>query len=454
MAAPSNSPPTRTEYKHPSHCAVCQRPFVFPVTPEVGTGTGTNAKAWTGWDSLELEPLGSPGDRGQVLGLRVQVTRYLLIAHDCACGHNTRAQPHRVQGNEAWPGVMLNEYRLLGPRLSATITYLSVRMRLPRRKVQEVFQDLLGLTLSTAVIDQCLQQTARSVEPLEQEIHQALQQAALVHADETSWPEAGLKLWLWVLACKHSVLYFIGSCAKEMLAHALDSDFAGRLMSDGYGVYRERALRLRCWAHLLRKLQGLVESCDASAAHAGAAMLVIFKALMQAVHVARAQSQAWHAHAQQNADLEATGPPHARPPCETQQLHVEKLRQLCQQHSRASHAVLGAVAREFLRDWDAIMAVLAQPHLPLTNNAAEHRLRHWVIARRISYGTRMQTGSNDFAMLASVIDTCRMRGADIIDTLAKAIHAARLGLPTPAMQPIPQHLLAQDRLLARQWGEV
>ena len=448
--------PTATQYKHPSHCAACQRPCVLPLAGEAGA----HAKAWTGWDSLELEPLSRPEDAVQVLGLRILVTRHLLMAHDCVCGHNTRAQPHRSAVDESWPGVLLSEYRLLGPRLAATIVYLSVRMRLPRRKVQEVLQDLFGLTLSTAVIDQALQQTGRSVEPLEQEIHQALQQAALVHADETSWPEAGLNLWLWVLACNHSVLYFIGRRTKEMLAHALDHDFAGILMSDGYCVYRERARRLRCWAHLLRKLQGLVESCDASAAQAGAAMLAIFKELMHAVDVAREQSQAWHARGAQNGaasasrGLDPPHPPHPRPPCETQCLQVEKLRQLCQHHSRASHGALGAVAREFLRDWEAIMAMLAQPHLPLTNNAAERQLRHWVIARRTSYGTRTPTGSNGFAMLASVIDTCRRRGANIIDTLAKAVHAARLGLAAPAMPPIPPALIAQDRLMAWEWGGV
>jgi hypothetical protein len=32
------------------------------------------------------------------------------------------------------------------------------------------------------------------------------------------------------------------------------------LMSDGYAVYRAFVNRLRCWAHLARKIQGLVDS--------------------------------------------------------------------------------------------------------------------------------------------------------------------------------------------------
>jgi hypothetical protein len=41
------------------------------------------------------------------------------------------------------------------------------------------------------------------------------------------------------------------------------------------------------------------------------------------------------------------------------------------------------------------------------NNAAERQLRHFVIARRISYGTRTEVGSHSIALLASIIDTCR-----------------------------------------------
>jgi hypothetical protein len=91
--------------------------------------------------------------------------------------------------------------------------------------------------------------------------------------------------------------------------------------------------------------------------------------------------------------------------------------------------------------------VLGEPLLPLTNNAAERQLRHWVIGRRISYGTRTLVGSNSLALLASVIDTCRLRGASAVDLLARAISAARLGLPAPALPDIAPHLLGRNGAL-------
>ena len=62
-----------------------------------------------------------------------------------------------------------------------------------------------------------------------------------------------------------------------------------------------------------------------------------------------------------------------------------------------------------LNDWKAIFRVLDYPHYPLTNNEAERALRHWVILRGICYGTRTEDGSRVFAILISVIETCRKR---------------------------------------------
>jgi transposase-like protein len=300
-------------------------------------------------------------------------------------------------------------------------------MRLPTRKVSELLLELFGLEISPALVDQTVHQAARSVAPLEQQLADQLTQAALVHADETSWREAGQSLWLWVLCCCHTVLFMIGSRGKEMLENALSTDLGGDFMSDGYAVYRARQSRLRCWAHLHRKLRGLAESTDRQAAQAGGAMLAIFKALLDTIYKARDELKA-----SQQAD--PGGPP---PPAIDHGPLLEQLRQHCEQHRDAHHQALRAVAREFLNDWQVIIRPLADPTLELTNNAAERQLRHYVIARRISYGTRTEVGSHSMALLASIFDTCHLRGASATALLTQAIAAARQGLSAPPLPPIP-----------------
>ncbi|HRD93664.1 MAG TPA: transposase [Accumulibacter sp.] len=74
-------------------------------------------------------------------------------------------------------------------------------------------------------------------------------------------------------------------------------------------------------------------------------------------------------------------------------------------NSRRNFAKLAELSREMLNDWEAIIRPLLDLSLPLTNNAAERLLRHWVIARHLSFGTRGEQGTRAFALLSSIIDT-------------------------------------------------
>lgn len=99
----------------------------------------------------------------------------------------------------------------------------------------------------------------------------------------------------------------------------------------------------------------------------------------------------------------------------------------------SSHEKTSALAGEFLNDWNAIFAVLSHPHLPLTNNEAERLLRHLVILRRITYGTRSENGTRALALLASVVETCRKRQVSPWVYLAQVIKARRSGQCIPAL---------------------
>ena len=102
---------------------------------------------------------------------------------------------------------------------------------------------------------------------------------------------------------------------------------------------------------------------------------------------------------------------------------------LCLDHADVTHEKTRALARELLNDWDTFWVVLDHPELPLTNNPAERMLRHWVIARRIGFGTRNAQGSRTVAVLASVIETCRQRQHSPWDFLTEVLRAAPPGSP-------------------------
>jgi hypothetical protein len=278
--------------------------------------------------------------------------------------------------------------------------------------------ELFDLSLSIGVIDETIREAGRASVPLEDALVADILQVAQLHVDETSWAESGVPLWLWVLVSSHTALYLIGSRHREMLDNVLQGRFHGILISDGYAVYRAWDNRLRCWPHLMRKLRGLAESSDGRVAGVGQEMEGILKTLMAAIYAARIEA-----------------PPTALPLRHCAE--VEHLRQLCEANQMDDHPVLRSVVREFLHDWKVILRPVAEPHLPLSNNAAEQALRHWVIARRISHGTRSEAGSRAFALLVSVIETCRRRRTSAWRYLGTVIRAARQGLALPALPAIP-----------------
>ena len=265
------------------------------------------AQAYAAWDEIDIEV--SPEG-----GLRLNCTHHTLldVTGGC-CGHVTRSVPWRAGADALWDRVGLSEWRLVGPNLAAVIAMLSLRMRLSRARIRELLHELFGVTLSIGVIDQTIREAGRACAPLEDVLVEEIQQAALVHADETGWPESGVLLWLWALVSASAVLYFIGGRTREMLRNALGEDFAGVLMADGYSVYRAWLNRLRCWAHLLRKARGLKESTDGRVAGVGGEMLDILTKLVGAVLSARASP----------------------PPEALTELHgedIRRLRALCERH--------------------------------------------------------------------------------------------------------------------------
>ncbi len=293
---------------------------------------------------------------------------------------------------------------------------LALRMRQSRRSIQEFLRDWFGVALSTSTINQCLHEAGRAVEPLEESLVEEVRAAVLAHADETTWKEAGQLLWLWVVATATVSLYLIGYRTAELITTALGEGFDGWLMSDGYRVYRQFRKRLRCWAHLQRKAKGLKDSLAKEARAFGDACDTLLDELMAAIYAAR------------------ENPPPEGALAEAYRSRLEAFRALCERHRESPHGKTRALAREFLNDWEAVWIVLAHPYLPLTNNEAERALRHWVILRRISNGTRTEQGSRALALLASVIETCRKRNHLPWPYLAQVIAERRKGNIAP---PLP-----------------
>jgi transposase len=390
-----------TTHHYPDQCAICGD----HLPPE-------SAVAHNAFYTIELI-LGGP----ESPGLTLWVTKHIYYTIACACEHENKEMPYRAAPEEGeWKGVELTEWRLAGPGLCAYITWLHFRMRLPIRKIREFLQESFGLSMSDGTLQKCLMETARASDPVFALILAGLLDESLMHADETPHKEAGKPLWLWTFVTVSTVLFVVGRRTKEVW-NTIGLLYAGWLMSDGYGVYRDHKKRLRCWAHLIRKAKGLADTFTPWIQGYGIQILEIMDTLIEGVYQAR-EGPGGSIKAQFQGEL-------------------DRLKALCEKMARSRHEKASKLGKEFLNDWDAIFRVLDHPELPMTNNAAEQRLRHWVIWRRISQGTRNKKGSRALALIASVIETCRQRKASPLRYLTAVIERRRQGLDVPDLPPIP-----------------
>ena len=375
---------------YPHHCSACNHDL-----------TETNATRYMGYYVLELEP--------ELFGFRIVTQLHHYYQTTCSCGHCTVAKPGTglisvVEGRSQ--DLQLTEYVLVGSFLATFIASLSVRYRMSRTKIQEFLKDWTNIELSIGTIDRCIRETGIACVPVVEELVEQLQQADILHLDETHWYESGKLHWLWVAVTTKTAVFHIGSRRKEELSHLVTEAFLGWLITDGYAAYRSHSKRQRCLAHLIRKAIAISGAINSKAAQIGQWILDDLRELIAAI-AAASEEQRW-----------------------LRKL-LARLRRVCHLGKKADHTKLQALAKEILNDWDAVVAFVNHPELPPTNNEAERALRHAVIARNIGFGTRTREGSLAYSSLLSVIETCRLRDINPWDYIAEVLTKARKGLAPP-----------------------
>jgi IS1 family transposase len=378
---------------YPEQCAACSAPLRLEQRDEKPHG---------GYYQFELNR--------QEKGFSIECQLHHYYGATCDCGHHSQALPGQgdcseVAGRKVQ--LQLQEQVLVGPMLATFIASLSVRYRLSRVKIQEFLWDWAGVALSTGSIDRSIREAGFACRPVVDALIEELQEAELLHIDETPWYESGQLCWLWVAVSKLSVIFFIGPRTKERLLQVISNAFVGWLVSDGYGAYRWYDKRQRCLAHLIRKALALSKAVNADTRQLAQWLLEEMRELIHALATA----------ARDDPDDPGTR-------------HLQQVALLA---TASEHPKLKALAHEILNDWQAVVAFVTNPHLPVTNNEAERALRHSVISRGITHGTRSSEGSEAYAALLTVIETCRRRQLSPWSYLAEVISFRRKGLQVPVI---------------------
>ena len=180
------------------------------------------------------------------------MTEYQCYAGVCTCCGQ------RVVG-ELPAGVPRGQF---GPGVVSLIGLLAGDYHLSVRQIQRLFHDVFHLDIGLGTVSYGQAQVSEAVAAVVETARQAVQQAAVVNADETSHRQGTVRQWLWV-AVSHSLSVFRISARRNRAAAQalLGPRFSGILGSDRYRVYQwvDPSHRQLCWAHLLRDFQRIAE---------------------------------------------------------------------------------------------------------------------------------------------------------------------------------------------------
>ena len=361
--------------------------------------------------SLADQPARGPVHRHQVAELpetAIRVTEHRLARRRClGCGALTQA--------ELPPEVPRERF---GPRLQGAVATLAAGFRLSRRQVADLCDELFGLQIAIGTVDAIVGRSGSALREPQERLCDAVRSASVVCVDETSWKQAGERRFLWGAFTEEAAVLRVAPSRHREEAEALLGESEAIVSSDRWWAYDhlDPARRQVCWSHLLRDFRFHAESPLADQSEFGEACLGIAEEVFEV----------WR-------DFQADGD---RRRLRRQVAPLERrLRVLCEAGKRKSVKTRfhRGLARNLLKVWPALWTFVEIDGVEPTNNRAERGLRHAVIYRKLSQGSRSERGALATERLLSAAISCRLQGRSLFAYLVEVAQASIRGQPAPAL---------------------
>lgn len=336
----------------------------------------------------------------------VQVTEYQAHGRTCTnCGHVTWAKiPDEIRAH------------VCGPRLTATMSFLSGALHASKRKIEEFVETVFKIPIGLGTVSKLEQEMSAALAAAHAEAQRAVQAADAKNVDETGWKRARDKRWLWGAATATVACFVIAATRSALgLAALLGDKIKGIVSSDRWSVYGllKTGLRQLCWAHLKRDFQKLVDRGGAAKQYGElglAAVQILF--------------HEWH--------LFRGGGSRAALQRELEPLR-EAMRSWLEVGARCRDAKAAALCSNLLELEPALWTFLYKEGVEPTNNHMERLLRSGVLWRKNAFGCHSDAGCRFVERILTVVQTLRLQKRPVLEFLYHSLLAHRQGQKAPQL---------------------
>ena len=305
-----------------------------------------------------------------------------------------------------------------GPRVQATVGYLTGRMGVSQRDVEEAMDALFHTDLALGSVSALEQNVSAALNQPVKEAQTYVRQQSVVNADETSWRQGKQRRWLWIGTTPLVTVFWLATRGAEGAQQLLGRAFQGIVGSDRWSGYNWLSVLQRqlCWAHLKRDFQAFVDRGGESA-RLGEALLKQVKTMFELWHHLREGTLSRTQFQERMAPIRGEVGVLLR---QGRALSHDKTRHTCENILKLESAL-----------WTFVFVEGVEP----TNNWAERLLRRAVLWRRRSFGTQSEAGSLFVERVLTTVTTLRQQKRDVLDYLTEACAATMRGDIPPSLLP-------------------
>lgn len=309
---------------------------------------------------------------------------------------------------------------LVGPRLSAAIAFQKSACHMSYTTIQGFRQELTGLHVCRGQLVNVVKKVSRAIQRSYEELRDALAHQDRLGIDESGHKNAGRRHWTWCLrAPRFTVFHIDPSRGSDVLRAVLGETFGGVIGCDYFSAYHKYmadsgATVQFCMAHLIRDIRFLAEQTNRSLARWGEKLLDWLRKLFHTLHRRDDLPPEKFAHRMDT-------------------IRGGFLQQVRHPPSWSEARTLAARFRG--REAEQYFTFMTEPGVEPTNNLTEQAIRHVVIDRRVTQGTRGDHGMRWCERAWSVLATCAQQGRRAFQFLHDALLAYFTAQPAPSLLP-------------------
>ena len=314
----------------------------------------------------------------------------------------------------------------------------------------------MGLAISPGTLADSIKRFVPLFEPRAEATLAHQNEAALRHADETSWRvqeyrEKGRssRAWLWTSVSDDAVYFHIDPARSAAVAIKLFGSVKDTvvLVCDRYSAYRSLARELAgkvilqwCWVHQRRSY------IDCAAGHVRLRRWC--QRWIERIAEIYRLNEARLDHYDRAHHLERQTPAfdaaHAELQKAVDELFAAAEAELAGLTDRARRA---KPLRSLINHREGLCVFVDKPYVPMDNNTGERAIRGPVIGRRLSFGSDSETGAGFTATMYSVAGTLAIAGIDVRRWLTEWLTACAEngGKPPDDLEPWLPWSMSEER---------